>query len=373
MKRYGSTAAILCFLLLAAPAAAQNDFLLRPSLGVAEIYDGNVFSQPGSRQRDFITRVSPGLACAFVSPRLSVDARYAFDAESFREHRELTKAQARRSASLEANFKPRARLDLRARGAYDDTLSPAELDPGIGLEIGRARAERFTFGGGADYRPGPLSQLTADYIFTRDEVAGGASSEFQSASLNLDRSLTSRSGVSLQGLVRLFAFDGGPTQTVPVVTLGLRHELTPRLYISLRGGPRLSDREPEVSAEVRLRVRRVEAGAYYVRTQATSIGRSGVFETRSAGAALSFRSPSLVVSADPGVLWTRSEGVEAMVYRMGLELLWPLTTWLTFGASAQASLQRDGTGVGEEIWHDVVAVRLIATGRAPGDREGETR
>jgi hypothetical protein len=390
MKRHGSSAAILCYVLLrlAAPAAAQYDFSLRPSLGLAEVYDGNVFSEPGSRERDVITRVSPGLAFALVAPRLSLQARYAFDAESFRENPELTNPQARRSASLETSFQPGARIDLTVRGAYDYTLSPAELDPGIGLEVGRAPAERMLFGGDAVYRLGPLSQLTADYTFTHDQVGGGASSEFHSAGLSLDRSLTSRSGVSLQGLVRLFAFDGGPVETVPVVTVGFRHELSRRVFVSLRGGPRLSDSEPEVSAELRLRLRRVETGAYYVRMQATSIGRSGVFETESVGAALSFRSPSgLAVSADPGVLWTRGGGIEAMVYRMGLELLWPVTTWLTFGASAQASLQKDGTdGFGEEIWHDVVAIRLIASGRSPlarefsrptrtrtGDRGGETR
>ena len=353
------------------PVAAQGEFSFRPSFGVAEVYDDNIFSEPGARERDLITRVSPGLECAFLSKPLSFSARYDFDAEVFSEHPELTSYQARRTAGVEARYRRGPRLELVARGGYADTRTPGELNTGTGLQVARVRGERIVVGAGAAYRLGPLDSLTVDYTFTDEGLSGGMRSQLQTQSLGIERRLDSRSSVTLQGLVRLFAFDGGPTETVPVVTAGWSHQLTPLLLVSIRGGPRFSETPgAEVSADLRLRLRRSEVSVNYVRTQATAIGLSGHFDTESASAALSLgRGSDFELRAGPSVLRTRGTGFEATVYRVSLELLAPIFSWLTLDASADLGVQRGGVAAVGEIWHDVVMVRFIAR-KPPRERPG---
>jgi hypothetical protein len=58
-------------------ARAQGTFRVSPLLGIAQVYDSNLFftSVPAERQADFITRVSPGIDSEYRTPLLTLHGR----------------------------------------------------------------------------------------------------------------------------------------------------------------------------------------------------------------------------------------------------------------------------------------------------------
>ncbi len=368
------TAALGAFLLSSIAVTAQDNFSVRPFLGLAQVYDNNIFFDPEAPARDLITRVSPGLECTFLTPRLSLSARYDFDAEVFSEHPELTNYQSRRNAGLQARYRLEPRLELVTSAGYADTRTPGELNLGTGgtgstgLLLGRARGEQMVAAAGAEYRLGPLNSLTVDYTFTGERLSGGPWSRLQTQTLGIERNLDARSSITFRGLARFYSFEDRPMETVPVVTAGWSRQLTQRLSVSLSGGPRFSDSPgAEVLAELRMRWQRSEVGVNYARTQSMVIGLSGHFDTESASGLMRWGWESgFEMRAGPSFLRTRGGGLEAMVYRLNLELLAPLGSWLTVSGSADFGVQRGGAAFGE-IRHDIVMVRLIAR-KSPRER-----
>lgn len=356
-------------------ARAQAGSYVTPSFSVARVYDDNLFSTSSQREKDFISRLSPEIQAGYQSARLTLLGRYTFDTEVFADHPELTTAQARQQASTEFQYLPTRLLTLAFDSEYLDTQTPGEFNATTGLEVGRARAQRFSLSPSIAYRFDPLTAGTGGYVFTKDELAGGVLAETHTTDLGLDRRITPRDTGSFSYTFRQFAFGGGDTtrpfrsgDTIAssAFTLGWTREVTPLTSFTLRGGPRFSEGlvDPEVSASIRHRLKRGEVSFTYARSQTTVIGRTGTLDTESFAAAVTYQPLRfLQVSAAPSFFKSTNATFKAKVYRVNLGATYQITKWLSLVGSYEFSLQQGGLGRlrNEEISHNLFLLRLVAT------------
>ncbi len=357
---------------LSAPTAAlaQSGFYLTPAFSVAEVYDDNIFSTPSSRESDFISRFTPDIQAGYRSAPLTLLGRYTLDAEVFAEHAELNSAAARQLASIDLRYLPTPRLTLSLTGSYVDTHTPGELNVESAIEVRRARAQRLSGGPSAAYRFDARTEGTLDYMFSRDQLEGGVTTDAHVARLGLDRRLTTRDTGSLGYTFRRFFFDGDES-TSHAVTLGWIRDFTAFTSATLRAGPRFSDGsvDPELSLSILHRLQRGELSLFYARTLTTVIGEAGAVETDSVGATVSYTLlPRLDLRAAPSFSRSSRDGGDLEVYRFFLEAGYRVNKWIELAASYQWSFEQGrleatsvATARGEEIIHNIFLLRLTFT------------
>lgn len=345
-------------------AFTQAGFYVTPSASVTEVYDDNLFSTSSQREKDFISRFSPGILAGYQSTPLTLLGRYTFDAEVYADHPELNDAQVRQEASLDFRYLPIPVLTLGVKAAYLATQTPQEFNVQTGVAAGRAGAKRYTVNPSISYRYDPLTAGTMDYAFTRDELAGGISTETHNVNLGLDRRITGQDTGKFGYNLRRFAF-GDDTTMSHAFTLGWTREFTPLTSITLRGGPRVSDGtvDPEVSASIRHRLRRGELSFTYARSQTTAVGQAGTVNTEILAASATYQLLRfLSIGAAPSFIRSTRASAEVKVYLVNLDVTYQITKWLSLVGSYQFSLQQGSLeGRDEKIPHNVVLLRLVAT------------
>jgi hypothetical protein len=360
-----SLGALLLGLALRPGAALAQGFRAEPSLGVAELYDDNLFSTltPVS---DTITRVTPGLTLGWARPAFSLTGRYAFDAEYFRSHPELDDSQARRDATLGLQASSE-RVGLSVVASYLETQTPGELNLLSAFELGRLDARRLSTSETLNFRLGALATLALGHSFVRDELAFFPDNDTQVGSVALERRLTPRATGGLGYALRRFGFLSDQTRTTHVVTASWSHDLTPRTRLELKGGPRFGAGEtaPELAASLRHRFARGDVGASYVLTEATVFGSLLPVESETISLSLNRQLlRSLRLSVAPARFRTRGEGFDARVHRIFSELGWRLARWLSLNGSHMVTFQRgslENTLEDVEIVHNIFMLRLVAS------------
>ncbi len=366
----GLTCAILGAMLGPTAAWAQAGFYVTPSVSMAEVYDDNVFNSPIRRESDFITRVTPDIQGGYRSPTFSLLGRYAFDAEVFTQHSELTDPQARQLASVEWQYLPTPTWTFSLSGGYQTTQTAGELNLQSGVQTGRVKAERISASPSVIYRPTAITTGTAEYMFTRDASAGTTTTT-HAVTLGVERRLTDRDTATLRYAVRRFDFTtdvpsgGSDTITSHLVMIGWIRDLTPLTQVILRAGPRVSDGavDPEAFVSIRRRLKFGEVSFTYERTQTTVIGQPGVDVSDGFAAALTYQPfAPLRVTASPAFFLSSGAGGEAKVYRAKLEASYQITRWVLLTGSYEFTLQQGTVGSvagGQgEIQHNVVVLGL---------------
>jgi hypothetical protein len=376
--RWGLALALLGAVLAPGVARAQSGFYLTPSVSLAEVYDDNLFFTARNRQGDLITRLTPAIEGRYESTRFSLLASYTLDSEVYAEHSELTTALARQQAGIDLRYTAPPHLTLRLTGGYQTTETPAELNVATGLQVGRGHAERIQASPSAAYRWSPLTGATADYTFTRDTldasppgVPDDTTVDTHVASLGVEHRLTELDTGTLGYSFRRFDFSGGQfgapgATTAHVLAAGWTRDLTSRLRVALRAGPRVSEEEGldvEASATIRYSLQRGEVSLAYDRTQATVIGQPGVVSTDTLSAGLTYDLwPSLRIRAAPSVSLSHGPASDARVYRLAVDLSYQLTRALTLTAGYELTLQQGTIGppapTDDDILHNVVLLRV---------------
>lgn len=364
--------------LLPGAVLAQSGLFAAPSIGVAQIYDDNLFFSSSQPQKDRILRVSPALEAGFLSDKSSLRGRYAFDAENYARHPELDDSRVREHATLGIRREATHMLSLSADADYLKTQSPGELAPETGLELGRARAERFSFSPSAVYRFDRLATGTATYRFIQDELAGGIGSDTHSVALDFDRRLNRRDTASLGYRFERFRFDAGDTVDAHILLAGGTREFTPRTDATVLAGPRFTDGsvEPEILASLRHKLRAGEATLAYTRTETTVLGLAGTATTESLAATfVQSLGSSAELRAAPSYSSSTLGGLQADVFIMNLEAGYRITHYLTLIGSYEFSSQRGSltAPAGGEITRNVVLFGLVVAAPRRTDADPSSR
>jgi len=368
--------ALLGGVLVPTVALAQAGFYVTPSFSLEQVYDDNLNSTASNHESDFISRFTPAIQAGYQSEPLTILGRYSFDAEVYADHPELNSPQVRQRASIDLNYLPTRLLTLSVNGTYTQTQTPRELNSLTGLEAGRASGKSLSLGPSITYQFDPLTSISGSYAFTRDELAGGTSTEAHNASLGLDRGITPRDTLSLFYILRFFHFSGESTsasdETDNVVTLGWRHAFTPLTSLTLRGGARFSGGavDPEVLASIGHQLKKGGLSFTYAKSQATVIGQAGTVNTDSFSASVNYEVLRLLqVSAVAAFFRNTQGGSEAKAYTLNLGASYPITAWLALVGSYQFTFQQGilgsatttAGGPEQDIFHNIVSVNLVAT------------
>ena len=357
--------AFLIVVILADPSMAQQRFEFSASLAAVEVYDDNLFFHTEAPEPDNIWRLSPRLSLGRRSPRLTLVGRYGLDAESYRRHPSLDTPLAGQDASLEMSWVPSKRWTATTIASYAEAQSPGALNVLTGLELGRRRGRRLSARESLSWRIGARTKGVLEQSSTREEVAGLPRTDTQTASLRLERRLGALDVGHIGYSARRFASEADAILS-HVVTLGWRREITPRAHFELEAGPRLSEHVvgAEVTASLRHRFARGEAGLSYIHTQTTVLGQTGPVMTQ--GVTATFRTQmlqSLTLAAGPAFARVQGRGSEFEIYRLDVEVAWRLTRRLSLSASHQFTLQRGVPGLARpdaEIVHNALMLRAVA-------------
>lgn len=351
-------------------AMAQHALHLDHSLALVQVHDDNLFSAPEAREPDDIWRLSPRLGVGHRSGRLMLQAHYELDAEVFKRHPELNTAAARQAATLELGWTASKLLAAGASASYEDVQAAGLLNTLTGLEVGRRPARRLASTESLSRRLGALTKATVEHHFMREEVVGGPGTDLQFVSVGLERRLGPADRGRLSYSARRFAF-GQEVAVSHVLTLAWSREVTPLAHFDFEAGPRLSGHRvgAEVTAGLKHRFRRGEAGIVYVNTQTTVVGRSGPVTAN--GVTVTFSRQlfgSLQVGGGPAAFRVNEPGSEITVYRLGLNVVWRVTRRLSLTASHQFSLQDSGParagGTGTEIARNTLLIGVTAASAA---------
>ena len=370
-----ATAALAVLLLAGAhPLRAGGIFRVTPSLAVGQAYDDNVLSTPSDREADWVTRIDPGLEGEYRAQGLTISGRYHLGSERFRDHTELSRVVSRQEAGFDVRGDASPRLSLSARGAYNQTYTPAELALVSGLDLGRIRAERLDTATTLTWKATPKTEAGWEYGFARDRVATGLGGDSHAARVLLDRQATGRDRLRTSYTLRRFDSSDGPGRTSHVLGVGWTHQLGPRARLSLLAGPRLAAGRPtELEAEASLRVvlpggELALAGA---QTEARVLGVAEPAVTRTATGTVGFdASRHFRLGLALGVHHTRLDEGNVLVHQVGLVVGWRITPWLTLEAAPHFTRQHGNAGVTTfpDIDRGVVLMRLVTSRPEPRAR-----
>jgi hypothetical protein len=329
--------------LLSPNAPAETLWYATPSLEAAAVYDDNLFSSVSNRQQDHVLRMSPAIEAGYRSSPSTLHWHYTFDAERYAEHTELDDNRVREHTTLDFSQQHTPALTFGANIGYTRTQTPAELNPETGLDLERARAERFTASPVVTYRFDPLSTGSANYSFTSDELAGGVGNESDLLALDFDRSISRRDTLSIGYEYREFRFDAEDNRSQALLAGGTRR-LTSRTSVTLIAGPRFSEDgaiDPEISAQLQHRLQKGDLAFAYIRTETTVIGQSGTVTAESFSADFSYRfGSSLKLHVGPGFFSNRRADLEADVYQLNLDVSYRINRFLSLAGSYHYTKQR---------------------------------
>jgi hypothetical protein len=362
----GAGVVLMSATLFPSSATAQSRFEFTPSLSLVQAYDDNLFARPSDKEEDFISRLSVRVGVGHRSHRLRLRARYALDAEAYRDHRELDTATAYQEGGLDLSWMPSRRTTAAATAAYAEAQTAGQLNTITGFEVGRLPARRLSSTASLSRRLGTLTTATVTHSFNQEQVVDGPVSETQAVTLWIKQ----RMGPVAQGRVTYSAqrFEFGPEATVSqVVTLGWSREITPFAHFELEAGPRFAGHTvaAEVSAGFNHRFRRGTAALALLRTLTTVVGQpgpvtaEGVTATFSRGLLRSFR-----VGCVPAIFRLRGVGSETTVRRLSVDVGWRMTRQLSLAASHLFTFQRGGLNFGQdpdaEMTHNTFSVSVVA-------------
>lgn len=355
--------------LLQQEAGAQSRLQMHPSVTLVQMYDDNLFATPDAPVADEVTRLSPGLIVVRGSRRLTLQARYRLDAELYRRHPDLNTVTAGQLAALDVGWEPSQSWASKAVLSYASARTAGELNTLTGLQVGRLGARQFSTTESLAYGLGALTKTTLEYRFSREQVAGYPDSDAQSLTLGLERRYGPRDRGRLAYTTRRFDFGADPT-VAHIVTLGWTSEVSRFTHLELDAGPSLLGHrvDAEVTARLRRRFRRGDAGVAYVRTRTTVLGEPGPVTADGVTATLSRQVGSVRFGVGPSLFRVRGERSESTVRRVTSEVTWRVTRPLAVVASHQFTLQRGGLGAaqptGTKIAHHTFQVGFAAASAA---------
>jgi hypothetical protein len=350
----------------AIPVRAQTVSVV-PSFGISQVYDDNLFYRPVG-EADTTTRFSPRIDMVHASERLTASGRYALDADRFANHPELTTMHARQDAGVDAEYRSSPRLSVSVSAAFAETQTAAELNSATALTPGRVRAQRLTLHGATEYHVGPSTEVTGGFEVAGDRLIGGVGLVTERASSTIDHHASARTDVRVESSYERYLFEGVGSKTSLALTAEWTRELTRGTSLALRLGPRATDGalSPEIGASLHRQLHAGEASFSYAHTQTTLVGLAGTADVHSVTAAYGIDRRRLKLRATPGLLRTTQATQSAVVYRMSVSCVRPVSQRLAIEAAYDLNVQRGNIYIGrtERIDRNLVMVKLAVSRRA---------
>lgn len=349
--RHGLVPLLICAAagLVPGEARAQSDsgWLVKPSVLAAYAYDDNVFFSRLDPQNDTSLRLSPAVEAGYRSVPTAFNAYYTQDMHRYNEFSELDSSRARAHGELNFSHEATPLLTLLADTSYTETETPGELDPQIGLELGRVQAERFYFSPSVLYQFNRLTIGSASYAFNRDEVAGGIGSDAHVLALQADHMMSRRDTLTVGYRAESFEFEDGTNVDMHVLLAGGTREFTPQTSLTLLAGPRFLDDEDaddvdvETVAALLHEFNRGDLGLTYTRSQTTVIGLVGTATTQSVYASLVYPfGKDLGLRAETGYIISERRGLETDAVVTDVEIAWRLDDYFTLIGAFEFNSQR---------------------------------
>lgn len=147
--------------------ARADQRILNPSIALREEYTDNLYFGDNSKEDDFITTISPGLAWANRTERLKTGLNVRWDANQYSRNDELNNVDQDYSANLRYELTPRASL-FTSGGYLVDSRSDRDFTE-TGLVTGTEHRDKYTFSLGGDYALSEISQVQLRYAFDRED------------------------------------------------------------------------------------------------------------------------------------------------------------------------------------------------------------
>jgi uncharacterized protein (PEP-CTERM system associated) len=338
----------------AAHAPGRSNWVVTPSLKLAETYTDNVFLSPdGFQQSDWITQVIPGISVTTNGPRLRLDAFYApeivYYAQTEREEKVFHRGNATGTLELADELlflEAGARVDqydISLRGPLTTsnvnitgnraTAVTSYVSPYFLRDIGSAaRAEaRFTYSAWQSDEDQPalpdntarrvLLRLTngpAYRLFTWDVNYTGESIEYDTQQQTTTEEFTASGKRQITRAVSLLALAGYERYDTGIETLaeprwsgGFEWTPVPRTRLAATAGRRLGDKTYSLQFDHRTRLSTWNVS--YAEDVTTSREQFFVPATLSTAGALD----QMLLSQYPDPL-ARQKAVQEFIARMGL-------------------------------------------------------
>ena len=355
--------------MLAAPTAAfaLADTYTRMSVSMSQLYDANLFATPAARgpQADLISRAGPSLEVGYLSLPLDIVARYDIQAERYLRHPDLAANAAHQDARLVVRYAPMPRIEAGLDAGYVATQTPAELNLGSQLAVGRAPAERLAMTSTAAYHWSDAIRLSGDYAFGRDRVEGAMSNTTQRLRVGLQRRTGTRNTYRAEYQLQRAGFGDGSSSMSFVAMAAWAHSFTPRTAFEISAGPRLTagSVRPEVSAALRRQLSRWKLSADYTITEQTTIGESGTVEVNRVLLSASYRPKRRVaLTAAPSLTRSSRDRKQVSVFAIDIESALEATRRLSVVVWGRIGRQ-DGTlsGPPGTIPYRTLGLRLTIT------------
>jgi hypothetical protein len=256
--------------------------VVRPSFGVAAVYDDNVLWTPDATV-DHIWRLSPGLTFLRETTRTNWAGEIEIDSEWFNTEGTLSTPLARQHASTRTEWRLSPTLGASLTGGYDNTMTPQELNLLTGLIPGRSRAWRWSASPGFTARVTPRTRLESRYELLSDNSVVAPDVFTHRAEFRAEQAVGQRTAIHARYRGEFFRFDQSGWLLTHTPLFGVRRDLTPSTSLVAEAGTRFgADRlHPEVDARLTRRTTFTEATLGYTWTQATALGVGSLVDMQS--------------------------------------------------------------------------------------------
>ncbi|MEX0739706.1 MAG: hypothetical protein WD071_10225 [Pseudohongiella sp.] len=287
------TSGLFGIAVLASPVQATT--FVVPSFAIGVLTDDNVFITADNRQKDVITRLSPGLTAGYESERLQLGASYSQDIESYRDNPDLDATDMRRYASADLLYRLSELVVFSVDAVHTESRIPAELNVSSGAGEGRIQGQRSSINPALSYRFSERSSARIDYTHTRDRLADEAEGETNALNVEYEHVLTPNSQMTYGYTYTHFAFDNlmvgtmDQNEAVHTPRIGIVHNFSAFTTLSAQAGPSYS--EDEVGANVAILLQRRYSNGQFTfgfdRSAASLVGEPGLVELNVVNATMS--------------------------------------------------------------------------------------
>ncbi len=328
-----------------------------PTFDVSEIYDDNLQVSARVLEPVLYTRFSGGVIAARQAPTSVFSTRFSTSAEVFSGiHDELNQFPARQHVSINLSSNPNPRTAFSAVASHDLTYNPGELVAATGVEFGRRRSAGYTGALNFTRRLSVIHSLSLAYNYGYREIDRGPDDDIRASNQNHNLRAGWRHGYSPissgsveydyrlsmdQNLSEILGLTGSLSSHA--ITYSWTRQLTSRVGIGLRGGPRVTEQPvtvatesgqesiiewqvvPEVAASFVYAWETGSLSVGYQRTQLQSFGATGRVDSESFTVSVGLEPvPRWTITASPGAFRNRRVEGTTDTYRFGLVTQWEL-------------------------------------------------
>jgi len=332
----------------AAALLAQSRTEVRPSVSVGAVYDENILWQPDA-QSDHIWRLTPAITISRDSARSQWLMDGMVEGEWFSRYRDLSTPAARQHASTRTRWQTSSRTEVIAAGGYDNSINPTEINVATGLGLGRVRAWRWFGGPEVAVAVSERTKITSSYQLIQEFASTTNDITTHRGELLVSQRLGERDEFRARYIPEWFLFEGAGRMPSHRALVGWSRRLTPATRFTIDGGVRMAEARyrPDVDVSLMRTAGFFDASIDYAWTQATALGLTRLADVQRVLGRVRYEKPGRTGGSLQGGVYLNDLGTTtATVYSVSAELVQPLFSLVSIGASYGFDSQRGRINVG---------------------------